>query len=540
MHLERTSRLILTIAFLSNALLVGSNRAQALDNSKQTKHPQPIVIPESSHDLSPPLRDMKIPASKVLPYHPYPRTDLGRSISGPAQLSNATKQAAASTGLNFEGIDARSGEQFPAPDPNGAVGATQYVQAVNTYLAVFNKSTGALQLGPFSLGSLWSGMSAPCGTSGEGDPIVQYDKLARRWVISHHATLSSSSYYECIAVSTSSDATGSFYRYAFQVSSYWPDYPKMGVWPDGYYFSYDLDNQNNAYQFVGELVCSYNRTAMLAGSAATSVCFQVSSTYGPRLLPADLELCPTCANGSLLPPAGEPNFFVNYQYSTGGLNLWQFHVDFQTPSNSTLTGPTFMQCQKFTPQCPGGYHLCIPQLGSSQGLDAEGGVGLATGGLTYPLPYRRFPNGPEVLLAVHAIAPGAFHWYEIHNPTDQPWVYQQGTFAPDSSYRWNASIGMDQLGDIAVGYNASSSSIYPAIRYTGRVPSDPLTTLETETSIMAGTGSETSSGRWGDYSSLSIDPTDDCTFWYTGEYLMNSGILNWNTRIASFKFSSCP
>lgn len=535
MHQERLGQALLIITFFSSVCL-GS---QAVDTSKSVTSLRPIVIPELSHDISPPLRESGAAINRQTSLGNQESQRQERKIFSASQ--NAAKsQVAATISLNFEGIDAPKGTPYPTPDPNGAVGATQYVQAVNTYLAVFNKSNGALQLGPVSLSSLWKGMSAPCGTSSEGDPIVQYDKVASRWVISHHATQSSGSYYQCIAVSTTSDATGTFYRYAFSVGSLWPDFPKMGVWPDGYYFTYDLLNQNNNYLFANEMACAYDRNSMLQGSAATSVCFQLSSSYGPRVLPADLDICPACSTGSLLPPAGEPDFFLNYDYTHKGLNLWEFHVDFQTPSNSTFTGPTFLATDNVSPACPGGYHYCVPQLGTTQDLDV-GGAGTLPAGLSYRVPYRHFPGGPEVLLAVHPVLPQAgLQWYEIRNPANSPWIRQQATFGPDSSYRWNASIAMDQSSDIAMGYSVSSSSINPAIRYTGRVANDPLATMESESSIIEGTGSEVGSSRWGDYSSLSVDPTDDCTFWYTGEYLKTSGDLNWNTRIAAFKFPSCP
>lgn len=549
---------VLLRAFVAVLILGGQSVSTLSEDgiSRPVQGARLIVIREVSHHRTPPMRNLK--TSLPLPDQTADRdsiNELGDLFSPPVSLlttdsavSNSVVHGLVTTpGLNFEGIDApSSGPVNPLPDPNGAVGSTQYVQVVNTYYAVFDKSSGALLLGPRPLVSLWSGTGTPCATSGQGDPIVEYDKLAGRWVISHHAAIGStpgaSGYqgYECIAVSSTSDATGSYVAYCFPVSSYWPDYPKMGFWPDAYYFSYDLLG-GSQWGFVGAMACAYDRNAMLQGKTATSVCFQLPSTSGNRLLPADLELCPPCTAGSILPNPGEPDFFMNLASSFTGLNLYKFHVDFQNPQNSTFTGPTLVGTARYTPACLTGYHLCIPQLGTANFLDVSGGAGLPPVGLMHRLSYRRIPGGPEVLLAVHSIAPNAqIRWYEIRNPNVVPWVYQQGTFSPDSNFRWNASIAMDQAGDIAVGYAVSGPSMYPAIRYTGRVPSDPPDTLETEASIMEGSGSETAGHGWGDYSSMSIDPEDDCTFWYTGEYLKTSGGSNWSTRIASFKFPSCP
>src|SRR5439155_1342049 len=229
----------------------------------------------------------------------------------------------------------------------------------------------------------------------------------------------------------------------------------------------------------------------------------------------------------------EPNFFIELS-STSALGLFKFHADFVTPSNSTFTGPTSIPVSSFSEACGG--LTCIPQAGTTQKLDSLGDR------LMYRLAYRNFGDH-ESLVVNHSVTAGSsvgVRWYEIRSPNASPTVFQQGTYAPDSTFRWMGSIGMDQSGDIAVGYSASSSSINPAIRYTGRVPGDPLGTLESENSIIEGTGSQTGGlDRWGDYSSISIDPADDCTFWYTSEYLAASGSFNWHTRIGSFKFTSC-
>jgi hypothetical protein len=398
---------------------------------------------------------------------------------------------------------------------------TQIVEWVNARFAVYSK-TGTLLYGPAAGKSVFQGFGGPCATTNAGDGTIEYDKAANRWIISRHAAASSSGpWYQCVAVSKTADATGGYYRYSFQLPNEFPDYPKLGVWPDAYYLSNnELDPNTNAFLYA--YGCALQRGNMLSGLAAIAVCFQFPSQY-LNPLPSDLD-------GNIAPPSGSPNYFLNF--GSNSLTLWKFHVDFATPSNSTLTGPTNISVAGFSEACGGG--ICIPQSNTQQKLDSLGDR------LMYRLAYRHFSDGHESIVVTHSVgSPSGIRWYEIRGPGSASLVYQQGTFRPDSNYRWMGSIAMDKVGDIAVGYSVSSSSMYPAIRYTGRVPSDPLGTMETEKTIIQGTGSQTNSNRWGDYTSMFVDPTDDCTFWYTNEYLVNNGSNNWHTRIASFKFSLC-
>jgi len=445
----------------------------------------------------------------------------------PALQSSAGPLVGTTAGQNFQGVGVGLGnfaDCCAPPDTNGAAGATQYVQWVNLSFAVFDKATGNVLLGPSAGNTLWTGFGGPCETSNDGDPIAQYDKAAGRWVLAQPVFTSPFMY--CIAVSTTSDATGTYHRYAFSMPNF-PDYPKLGVWPDGYYASFNMFSGNS---FVGARACAFNRSAILNGAAATMVCFQQGSGV-PSLLPSDLD-------GATTPPAGSPNFYLNF--GSNSLNLFRFHVDFATPTNSTFTGPVNIPVAAFTEACGGG--ACINQPSTNEKLDSLGDR------LMYRLAYRN-SSGTESLLVNHSVFVSGskksqvegVRWYEIRNPNgNPPIIHQQGTFSPDSNSRWMGSIAMDKVGNIAVGYSVSSSSLFPAIRFTGRVPGDPLGTLESENTILNGAGSQRSNlNRWGDYSSISVDPADDCTFWYTNEYLMNSGTFNWSTRIASFKFPSC-
>jgi hypothetical protein len=483
------------------------------------------------HDVSLPLSEMikhAPPASlarrRVEPLKRIPLPpELAAAQQDPVIQVGTVAPATPPVTLGFEGLgNGQYGFSVTGapPDTEGTVGSTQYVQWVNTSFAVFNKATGALIAGPTAGNTLWSGFGGGCQTNNDGDPIVLYDKLAQRWVFSQFS-VSTTPYLQCIAVSTTSDATGTYNRYSFQYSNF-DDYPKMSVWPDAYYETFNMFAGGTT--FVGADACAYNRSAMLAGTAATQVCFQQGTSVG-GLLPSDLD-------GSTAPPAGSPNYML--YFGTNNLNLFKFHVDFTTPSNSTFTGPTVINVAAFSPLCGGG--TCVPQPSTTQQLDS------LADRLMYRLAYRNF-GSHESLVVNHSVVAGSgggIRWYEIQNPSGTPVVAQQSTFAPDSNYRWMGSVAMDQAGDLAVGYSVSSSSLSPSVRFAGRVPTDPASTLESEVNIVSGSGSQTGSlSRWGDYSAMQIDPVDDCTFWFTEEYMKTTGSFNWNTRIANFKFPGC-
>jgi hypothetical protein len=505
------------------ACLVLCSCLPALAQSRMT------VRQQVHHDVSAPLRDMiKAAPLPVLVKHeaePVRRIPLPLGLTQLAEDPVRQQTVVPFTpvvGTSFEGLG--NGQygfivNSAPPDTNGAVGATQYVQWVNSSFAIFNKTTGALISGPTAGNTLWSGFGGACQTNNDGDPVVLYDKAAQRWVFSQFS-VSTTPFLQCVAVSTTSDATGTYNRYSFQYGNF-DDYPKMGVWSDGYYETFNMFNGNT---FVGADACAYNRTAMLAGAAATQVCFQQGSSVG-GLLPSDID-------GSTAPPAGSPNYMIFF--GTNNLNLYKFHVDFTTPSNSTFTGPTVIPVAAFSPLCNGG--TCVVQPSTTQRLDS------LADRLMYRLAYRNF-GSHESLVTNHSVSVtggGGVRWYEIQNPSGTPALAQQGTFAPDASYRWMGSIATDQAGDMAVGYSVSSSAIRPSVRYTGRVPTDPAGTMQAEVNAVSGTGSQTGAlSRWGDYSAMQIDPVDDCTFWFTTEYMKTTGSFNWNTRIANFKFPGC-
>jgi hypothetical protein len=412
------------------------------------------------------------------------------------------------------------------PDTNGAVGATQFVQWVNESFAVFSKA-GALLAGPTAGNTLFQALGAthPCAVHNDGDPIAQYDKQANRWVLTQFSVTSGSTqgFWQCVAVSQTADATGAYNLYAFNYGTVqFNDYPKLGVWTNTYLVTFNIFN--NGATFAGSKLCALDRTSMLAGQPATQICFQLSNAFG-GVLPSDID-------GLTAPPAGSPAYFLNF--GTNSLNLWKVSNLNFTNGTGTLSAPTSLSVAAFAAACAGG--TCIPQLGTNQKLDS------LADRLMYRLAYRNFGDH-EALVVNHSVTAGTgtgIRWYEIRSPGTTPVVFQQGTFAPDSSFRWMGSAAMDHVGNIAVGFSVSSTTLNPAIRFTGRAPTDPLGTLGTELSIQAGTGSQlTGLSRWGDYSSISVDPVDDCTMWYTTEYLKANGTFNWSTRIANFKFAGC-
>jgi hypothetical protein len=496
----------------------------------------------SAHDLT----DLRTSASDL---HSAARSAKS-ALQDPVLQASTTQQTSLATNPELDILGVGTG--FPGFSiqaniavANGAAGPTQFVQFVNESFAVFNKSTGAVEYGAADGNTLWQSLGGPCASTTNLDESAQYDKLAGRWVML--MPYYGSPGYLCIAVSTTSNAvTGGWNLYAFEIPNSpvcgncrpMPDYPKLGVWPDAYYISY---NQSNDLVFDGAAACAVNRSAMLTGAAATMQCFLNNSPTEGSLLPSDVD-------GTTPPPAGTPNYFVSYNVNDQSLNLFQFSVNWTTPSASTFTGPTNIPVAAFIEPCGDTVSVftpadnCVPQSGTTEELGVFGDR------LMYRLGYRNFGSYQD-LVVNHSvqIASGnnqtGIRWYELRNTGSGFSVYQQGTYAPDSNYRWMGSIAMDKAGDIALGYNVSSSSMSPTIRYTGRLSTDTLGTMEGEYDLLTSLGvsyvSQGNSNRWGDFSSMAIDPTDDCTFWYTNEYQTTTSSDHWATRIASFNFPTC-
>ncbi len=501
---------------------------------------RPTVVQQVKNDVSFPLRDMAAAAQVsngaqqeqapvALPTGALVTSAQPDPVAGP--LTSAL--AGVRTGLNFDGQSANDtrnllGVAFVPPDTNGAVGATQFVQIVNVTIAVYDKGTGALVLGPALISSVWRGFGGPCENGDGGDPIVLYDQIAGRWLVSQFQFNSTfTSDQECVAISTSSDATGSYNRYEFDFGDQFPDYPKFGVWPDAYYMSSNTFVPfGGTFSFAGAQACAFERAAMLVGAPARAICFQ--NPTAASLLPSDLD-------GSALPPAGQPNFFMDIADSSH-LEMFQFHVDFGNPASSTFTGPVAVAVAPFSQICARAINLaCIPEPPPGERVDGLGDR------LMFRLAYRNLGDH-ESLVVNHTIKGGALagvRWYEIRNPR-APFVFQQGTVVdPDVNF-WMGSIAMDKAGNVALGFSASGQKLNPSVFVVGRAPGDALGTMSGPLVLVAGGGVQQQSfNRWGDYSSMAVDPSDDCTFWYTQEYYKTTGSFAWTTRIGSFKFDSC-
>jgi hypothetical protein len=419
--------------------------------------------------------------------------------------------------MNFPGLSRGIGGYWIPPDTNGDVGPNHYVQTVNVGIGIYDKASG-LELASFSFDQLFDGTGTSCDDNNRGDPIVLYDPMADRWVITDFSLPAGGPYLECIAVSQTSDpVVGGWYFYAMDAGNddgSWHDYPKLGVWPDAYYMTANMFDPS-----VGAKVWALDRAAMLDGLPMASVSFDLGPSYW-SLLPGNLR--------GPLPPPGSPNYFASLDFPDT-LRIWKFHVDWADPGNSTFTGPTELPVEDF------GLIFDIPQQTPGAALDSLGDR------LMMQLQYRNF-GSHETLLVNHTVSSGGVagvRWYEIRDPGNSPTTYQQGTYQPDGTYRWMGSLAMDQDGNMALGYSVSGEEMKPAIRYSGRLAGEiPGILPQGENSLIEGTGVQVGSNRWGDYSAMTIDPTDDCTFWYTNEYYeVNGG--NWLTRIGSFRFPSC-
>lgn len=475
------------------------------------------------------------------------------AITAPAAYLQTTNYQAlgAPLGANFEalglGTPGFSISGAP-PDTTLAVSPTQIVQWVNSQLAVYDKAgTPQLPAPGFVQGNfIWQGLptGSLCKTFNRGDPIVQYDRIAQRWILSQFAFNGSfTNNAQCFAVSQTSNALGAYNLYEYNFGNVLPDYGKLGVWTDAYYMTYNMFTTGSS--FAGGRACAYDKAAMIAGAASpVSVCFNSTSRFS--FLPADLD-------GTILPPPGTPNVHVSWNWAFTAappytMQLTKFVPDFVTPANSTFNDGfggapmSFVGIQldsATVASCNDGGGTCVPQAGTIQKLDTLGSRHM------YRLVYRNFGTYDALLVtqAVDMQAPSTanMRWMEIRNPAANPPVlYQNSTYAPDSTARWMSSAAFDKLGNIGIGYSSSSASINPDIRVTGRRRTDPKNLLRTELIVQPGGGSQTTGlSRWGDYSTMQIDPADECTFWYTTQYIGTNGTFNWRTRIASFKFPNC-
>jgi hypothetical protein len=434
--------------------------------------------------------------------------------------------------VNFEGVGNRNG--VLPPDTNGDVGPNHYVQWINLSFAIWNKS-GSLLYGPADGRTLFTGFGGPCETTNDGDPVVLYDEAADRWLMTQFAlpNYPSGPFYQCIAISATANPTGAYHRYAFPFAKM-NDYPKFGVWRDGYYMTINQFSANSL-RWAGGGVVAFERAAMLLGQAARAVykdLYSVDPNLG-GMLPADID-------GSALPAVGTPNYVMQFDDTPDQMQIWAFAVNWANPTASTFTKVTNLAL----PALDSGFSCgtgrdCIPQPGTAEKLDA------LSDRLMFRLQYRNF-GSYETFVTNHTVdVDGLNHagvrWYEIRRTNNAFTLRQSGSFAPDAHHRWMASAAMDKNGGIGIAYNVSSATVSPSVRYTGRLAGSPLGTLDQgEADIIVGGGSQThSASRWGDYSNVSVDPVDGCTFWATLEYMPSTSSAGWQTRIAAFKLPGC-
>ena len=496
-----------------------------------------------AHDTSRPLREVaSAPTFQAGRITIEPKRRIvpdSTPAADPVQQKAATIPARAKVVHNYTGLGVDFAGYTPnaiPPDTVGAAGIKQYVQWVNSQLLVIDKRTGAKLLGPIDGNKLWAGFDGQCAKTNDGDPVVNYDRFAHRWVLQQFSI--TDPYYECVAVSKTDDATGEYNRYAFKYKEF-NDYPHAGVWSHSYTVTFNMTS--------GPQVCAWDRAAMLAGRNAREVCFLLSN---------DSTLMPADADGTRPPGAHEDVPVAELSTTGEGLGavaIRSLHVDWSNPARSRISAPATVQTADYTIACLG-YSIasrissaCIPQPGPAAAGIGPIGLDALSDRLMFRLAWRKFADGHEAMVATHSVdavpVAAAVRWYELRRKGTSSWrVHQQGSYLPDLDSRWMGSIAMDKNGGIAVGYSVSGAATFPSIRIAGRTAKDPAGQLSKETVIATGFGDQTTASyvaRWGDYSAMSVDPVDDCTLWYTTEYMTQVGIFNWSTRIAAVRLPGC-
>jgi hypothetical protein len=541
--------------------------------------PKPRFTSAAAFDVSPPvtlLRPRTTPREAPLGNTrsvnaPVAAGDTGYAGDAAIQTSGFADTLASSS-ANFEGLSNQDnfnifGFRVNPPDPDGDVGPNHYVEMVNLTFGIYDKS-GTPLLAPIDTGTLWAGFAIPDCTDPSGDPVVLYDQTTDRWLLTQfttrglNAATPTAPFYNCIAVSTSGDPTGSYYRYAFQTQPddedggyFFPDYPKYGVWTNSYLMTTRDFGFDDRY---GISIYALEKNKMVNGEpGARAVQFFLElgvvalEDIGDGLLPADID-------GNRRPKAQAPAPIVGTQDDGGGygatvdaLNIYDLAVQWNARPTASLSEPVQLATAPFDSifPCAPTARDCLPQPGitnPAQYLDILSYRQRPTNRLAY----RNFGTYESMVTnqSVEAL-PGAagVRWYEIRRTNGSYSIHQQGTYAPgDGVHRWMGSIAMDKNGNMGLGYSVvNGTTVFPGIRYTGRLAGDPAGQMTVaEGTIVNGSGVQTTTNsRWGDYTSMNVDPVDDCTFWYVNEYYTAAGqassLAGWQTRIASFKLPGC-
>ncbi|MEP6691418.1 MAG: hypothetical protein ABJD07_09690 [Gemmatimonadaceae bacterium] len=498
-------------------------------------------------------------------------------------------------GASFTGPQGSAALRNPS-DNTLAVGRDHIVQIVNSRMAIFTKkgrqfdTTGRVLYGPVPTSNVFKGFGGPCEARNNGDAVVRYDQLADRWLIvmpifsriAEHPLDSvlprgggparrsaagspgqpgpearlyepppqppdsarpprdttrprrpppeqHGSYAMCYALSVGADPFGAYYRYEF-VRPLFPDYPRPAVWPDGYYVP-----SSTGDDVIQKHACVVDRARMLRGQDATEQCVVVDGVN--FLNNADLD-------GTQLPPRGAPNILVaaggtqlQKVMEDDGIYVWSFHVDWRDSSKTRVEGPVKVAVAPYHYLCDGQLTSCVPQPGTERRLDAQGDKLMAR------LVYRRIGDR-ESLVAVHSVntsaGGGGVRWYELRvGPGRSVRLYQQGTYAPDGFFRWMGSAAIDAKGNIGIGYSFGGSPNFAGQRFAGRLAGDPKGVLSLRETVLAdGEAAQTNTLRWEDYAQTAVDPSDDCTIWYVGDYL-HIGATSYSSRIGGFRMPGC-
>ncbi|MGE5276847.1 MAG: carboxypeptidase regulatory-like domain-containing protein, partial [Acidobacteriota bacterium] len=559
------ARRVLALGLLSFAALAGDGAAASA--------PPTLVRTASSFGVSRPLGELAALQKSIVRPGPaewerenriLPRTRLGRpGASADAALQGGPRAPAAMpSATTFEGLSSSNnlaifGSRPIPPDTVGDVGPNHYVQMVNTLIRVFAKD--GTPLTPFfAISDLFATVGPPCAGTNDGDPIVLYDPLADRWLLSQLCGETTAARdHELIAISTTGDPTGTYFVYDFLMpNDKFLDYPHFGVWPDAYYMT---ENQFIGNTFAGGGAFAFDRTKMVAGDPTASYVYFDEALVAPGVegqLPSDFD-------GAVVPPAGTPNLFIDFKADEFGdpadaLRIFEFHADFDNPGSSTFTARPDVPLAAFDPRDTATRTAVAqpPPASSADFLDSLAGQ------MMHRVAYRTLSGGAQsfVLNFVVNVSgqnptgdaskyQAGIRWVELrrNGATGAVTVNNQGTYAPGSGDGangrdlWMGSVAQDNQGNIALGFSASSLTLFPSILYAGRLAGDPAGQLsQGEATLQAGGGSQTSpQSRWGDYSAMTVDPADECTFWYTNEYYATSSSAGWQTRIGHFKFSGC-
>ncbi len=575
----------LTMRYLVLAILVIGYSGLTFAVSPQSTTPQQ-VISSVRHDTSPPLAELlqiaaanqaNDPAPQTPPDFVFPNfdepgntaTSLDQTFVGPAAAGAQRRGGLGDAPpliISVDGIgqsDAAGGG-LP-PDTNGDVGPDVYIQYINTDWVIIDKDTGNFVApGVMEGNTFWAGFGGVCETSNAGDPLVLYDKLADRWIFTQFT--GSATNRQCFAVTTTNDPAGPYNRYEFDFSPDFNDYPHLSIWTDasgersGYYLTtHDfMPDGMGGFNFLQASFSVVDRDAMLAGDPSTIVRFTdtgfaSASSFGA--LSAHLE-------STDLPPAGTCAPFAHNRADLDSYLLWDLCVDWDNPGDSTLTGPSVLASSTV-------FDNAVDDVPQPPPAPAGSELDNFVGNTMYRVSARAYPpeSGlPVELVLNHSSNAGdgvsGVRWVQIALPTGddifvggfetseplpngQAKILDEGLYSPDDDFRWMAGISIDQSRNIGLGYTVSSTTTFPSVRYTGRTPSEPPGLLLDEQSCVVGSGVQTfvdatgRAGRWGDYSSMSIDPEDQCTFWMSVEYITNTGTADWENRVCSFRFPDC-